>query len=90
MWTLTGQPHRRQEQWQPRGEPPARVSPTFEEVEFPTELGPGAGVDAGGEAGPAWLQWLWVTGIATRCHHPVVAALEDVDVVVPICEAEGS
>lgn len=41
-------------------------SPTFEEVELSTELGPGAGVDAGGEAGPARLQWLWVTGIATR------------------------
>lgn len=81
--------YHREEQWQPQGEFPARASPTFEEVKLPGQLGPGAGVDAGGEAGPAWLQWPWVTGVATRCHHPVVAALEDVEVVVPVCEAEG-
>lgn len=44
---------------------PCLASPTFEEVELVAELGAGTGIDAGGEARPAWLQWPWVTGVAT-------------------------
>lgn len=62
---------------------------TFEEVKLAAELGPGAGIDAGGEAGPARLQGPWVAGVATHRHHPVVAALEDVEVVIRVCRAEG-
>lgn len=73
----------------PQRSSPACASPTFEEVKLATELGPGAGVDAGGEAGPARLQGLRVAGVATCRHYPVVAALEDVDVVIRVCGAEG-
>lgn len=73
----------------PEGSSPAHASPTFEEVKLAAALGPGAGIDASRETRPARLQGPGVTGIAARRHHPEVAALEDVEVVIRICGAEG-
>lgn len=68
----------------------ACASLTFEEVEAVAERGAGAGVDAGGEPGPAGVQGLGLAGVAAGWHHPEVAALEDVQVVVHICWAKGA